>query len=115
MLELDADKRAEFFQINLGGGAYWQMLLRAGHQKDEIAELVNFHMSARSREVIQYMGGQALYDSIPRDMRDALFALSTVRYLCDSLHCWNPKVMPEYSERFVAVGREDERSYESKG
>lgn len=109
MLE-DAAKRVEFFNINLGGNAYWQMLKEAGHSKDEIRELVNFHMMAKSREVIDFMGGQALYDSMPAHVRDSLFVLSTLRYLCDSLAAWKPaKLAPHRGEHIAPVSIEDGR------
>lgn len=108
MLE-DAAKRVEFFNLNLGGHAYWQMLKEAGHSKDEIKELVDFHLMAHSKEVIDYMGGEALYDSLPVHVRDSMFVLSTLRYLCDSLGAWNPKV-PYRGEHMAPVSSEAEES-----
>lgn len=82
--------QSDFLERNLGGQMYWKMLVDAGHSKDEVRELLEFHAQNREK-VITFMGGQEVYDSIPPDWREALFVLSTLRYLCDWLDAWRPR------------------------
>ncbi len=97
MLKPDSD----FVERNLGGGVYWQMLIDAGHTKDEVRELVEFHLENRE-QVIRFMGSRETYDALQPDWREALFLLSTLRYLCEWLDAWKPKAQyADVGEKFV--------------
>ncbi len=99
---LEKDKRAEFFQKNLGGQAYWQMLVNSGMSRDEAREVVEFLVEER-KEVVAFMGGQAVYDSIEpgSGWRDSLFLLSALRLAVEKNNAFRPRsVWAEVSERF---------------
>ncbi len=105
---LDGERRERYFQRDLGGQVYWNMLLAHGLARDEVRELLAFHAQNRHR-VVGFMGKEN-YEALSGGWREPMFALSTLRYLCDWLGCWKPTaryadVGVPITERFV---REEE-------
>lgn len=100
-VDLEAERKARYFQERLGGGAYWAMLLKAGFPRDEIKALIEFHVEGPSQQLVDFMGGQENIDALPGGWREPMLALSALRFVVEDLRVWAPQwVHAEPGERF---------------
>lgn len=75
--------KTEFMLKNLGGNAYWRLLLDSGVDKDQISELIKFYTGAGRDKVIAFMGGAAVVESMDRAWQEPMIVLSALRMVVE--------------------------------